>query len=123
LFILLEFADLFSVRTDEELDAVLSPSFAANLNPFEEGIFTLLRRFLTKGSAFDKELVCRKSREVLMGDMTFLEAYKRTGRTLNITVTVKHKHATPVVLNHVTTPNVVIWTAGKAISSRCLSFP
>ena len=45
------------------------------------------------------------------GDTTFEEAHKRTGKILNISVTPRTKNASPVLLNYVTAPNVVIYSA------------
>lgn len=43
-----------------------------------------------------------------VADLTFLEAYKKTGRTLNITVSATRKRQRPRVLNYLTTPNLLI---------------
>ncbi|CCE72586.1 Piso0_000172 [Millerozyma farinosa CBS 7064] len=45
-----------------------------------------------------------------VGDITFEEAYSKTGRILNIVVHPSHS-CIPSLLNHITAPNVVIWTA------------
>lgn len=45
------------------------------------------------------------------GDMTFEEAYKKTGRTFCITLSTKTKKSPPVLLNHISAPNVVISSA------------
>ena len=46
-----------------------------------------------------------------MGDMTFEEAYKKTGRLFCITVSATTKKAPPVLLNHFSAPNVTIASA------------
>ncbi|XP_050340889.1 uncharacterized protein LOC126767405 [Bactrocera neohumeralis] len=55
------------------------------------------------------------------GDMTFLEAYKLSGRVLNITVTRDNQKGTlfdrHVLLNYLTAPHVVIWSAVSASSA------
>lgn len=43
-----------------------------------------------------------------VGDYTFKEAYEKTGRTLNISVSATRKRQRPRVLNHFTTPNLLI---------------
>lgn len=48
------------------------------------------------------------------GDLTFQEQYDRTGRILNITVNSRRKHGCPRLLNYLTSPNVVIWSAACA---------
>ena len=45
------------------------------------------------------------------GDTTFEEAFLLTGRICNITTTSSHKHSAPLVLNYITSPHVVIWSA------------
>lgn len=45
------------------------------------------------------------------GNMTFAEAYKKTGRVLCITLSAVTKKAPPVLLNYVTAPNVTIGSA------------
>ena len=46
-----------------------------------------------------------------MGDLTFEEAYRKTGRLLCITVSATTKKAPPVLLNHLSAPNVTIASA------------
>lgn len=49
-----------------------------------------------------------------MGDLTFLEAYERTGRILNITVSSTRPCELPLLLNYLTAPDVLIWSAAAA---------
>ena len=42
------------------------------------------------------------------------EAYLKTGKILNIIVHAKRKHEVPVLLNYLTAPDVVIWSAASA---------
>ncbi len=46
-----------------------------------------------------------------IGDLTFKEAYDETGFILNITVTGAGQHIQDRVLNYLSAPNVVIWSA------------
>lgn len=46
-----------------------------------------------------------------MGDMTFEEAYRKTGRLFCITVSATTKKAPPVLLNHLSAPNVTLASA------------
>jgi predicted acylesterase/phospholipase RssA len=46
-----------------------------------------------------------------MGDMTFEEAYQKTGRLFCITVSATTKKAPPVLLNHLSAPNVTLASA------------
>jgi len=72
--------------------------------------FTRIRRFLRTGYILDisnlRDLVRGH-----IGDITFMEAYEKTGRVLNITVMPANMYGTPRVLNYLTAPNVVVWSA------------
>ncbi|KAF9951061.1 hypothetical protein BGZ65_006214, partial [Modicella reniformis] len=46
-----------------------------------------------------------------IGDVTFQEAYNRTRRILNITVSTSATFEMPRLLNYLTAPNVLIWSA------------
>ena len=44
------------------------------------------------------------------GELTFLEAFQRTGRVVNIVCTRSKEYSTqPIVLNYINTPQVFIW--------------
>lgn len=49
-----------------------------------------------------------------VGDVTFYEAYERTGKILNITVSPANDYERPRLLNYLTSPNVLIWSAACA---------
>jgi NTE family protein len=57
------------------------------------------------------------------GDATFGEAHKRTGRTLNISVSPTRRRQKPRVLSHLTTPNVLIASGALASSAVPGLFP
>lgn len=42
-----------------------------------------------------------------LGDITFKEAYEKTGRILNISVASTKRFEVPTLLNYITAPNVV----------------
>ncbi|KAI9912473.1 hypothetical protein PsorP6_006140 [Peronosclerospora sorghi] len=75
--------------------------------------FILLNRFLDKRFLLDTKTLqdCLRS---AMGDYTFREAYDRTGRIINITVTPLNADDYPQLLNYLTAPNVLIWSASLA---------
>ncbi|KAF2131358.1 hypothetical protein P153DRAFT_335608 [Dothidotthia symphoricarpi CBS 119687] len=56
-----------------------------------------------------------------VGDMTFEEAYTRTKRVLNITVTTSSGAGVPNLLNYLTAPNVLIWSAALASNATSSS--
>eukprot|EP00128_Syssomonas_multiformis_P015663 Colp12_sorted_trinity150504_noHs@27624 len=49
-----------------------------------------------------------------IGDITFQEAYNKTRRILNITVNSTQQYEMPRLLNYLTAPNVIIWSAACA---------
>ena len=51
-----------------------------------------------------------------IGNFTFQEAFDRTGRILNITVSPQNRSDPPRLLNYLTAPHVLIWSA--AVASR-----
>jgi TAG lipase/steryl ester hydrolase/phospholipase A2/LPA acyltransferase len=108
-------------RTDEEIPDVLEKFPFGDLAVFEEndkeeGVLERVRRLLTKGAWIDIKHLTRVMREIL-GDMTFQEAYNRTRRILNICVSSASVYELPRLLNYVTAPNVMIWSAVAASCS------
>ncbi|OSX70356.1 hypothetical protein BU14_0780s0007, partial [Porphyra umbilicalis] len=57
-----------------------------------------------------------------LGDTTFAEAYGRTKRILNVTVTPVRAGDPPLLLNYLTAPDVLLWSAVSASSALPLVF-
>lgn len=55
--------------------------------------------------------------KINIGNFTFQEAFDRTGRILNITVSPQNKSDPPRLLNYLTAPHVLVWSAAVASSS------
>ncbi|KAF4983540.1 hypothetical protein FZEAL_1075 [Fusarium zealandicum] len=113
-------------RTDEEIPQLIEEFPYGDLAVFEDpdgkdGVWNNLRRLLTEGSWSDIKHLTRVMRG-LMGDMTFQEAYNRTRRILNICVSTASVYELPRLLNYVTAPNVMIWSAVAASCSVPLVF-
>jgi TAG lipase/steryl ester hydrolase/phospholipase A2/LPA acyltransferase len=113
-------------RTDEEIPQVLKDFPYGDLAVFEEadkedGILERIQRLLTEGSWIDIKHLTRVMRD-LLGDITFQEAYNRTRRILNICVSSASVYELPRLLNYVTSPNVMIWSAVAASCSVPLVF-
>ncbi|KAF4120423.1 TAG lipase / steryl ester hydrolase / phospholipase A2 / LPA acyltransferase [Geosmithia morbida] len=113
-------------RVDEEIPGVLKAFPHGNLAVFEEednrdGILGHIRRLLTEGSWSDIQHLSGVMRE-LTGDLTFQEAYNRTRRILNICVSSASIYELPRLLNYVTAPNVMIWSAVAASCSVPIIF-
>jgi TAG lipase / steryl ester hydrolase / phospholipase A2 / LPA acyltransferase len=113
-------------RTDEEIPDVLTKFPYGDLAVFEEegkedGLLERIGRFLTQGAWIDIQHLIRVMK-ALLGDMTFQEAYNRTRRILNICVSSASIYELPRLLNYVTSPNVMIWSAVAASCSVPLLF-
>lgn len=78
-------------------------------------------RLFTKGA-----MVCMEDVKDFLrgacGDDTFKEAFEKTGWVVNIVVAGDH-HEEYRVLNYMTAPNVMIWSAAIASCSAPLIFP
>jgi len=65
----------------------------------------------------------RAAIERLVPDLTFQEAFERTGRNLNISIAAAEKHQTSRLLNSITTPNVYVREAVMASAAVPGFFP
>ena len=88
----------------------------------EAGALRMLRRLLKKGSAqgaahFSEWLQSR------MGDITFREAFELSGRALSICVSPATTHERAKLLNHVSSPNVLVRSAVAASCAFPMLFP
>ena len=102
-------------QTDEEIPTVLHEFIHGDLNVFgdpsdSEYMINKAVRMLKTGVLFDISHLSRVMRGIL-GDITFQEAYNRTRRILNIPVSTSSLYELPRLLNYITAPNVMIWSA------------
>ena len=117
-------------RSDEELVdlfqsggglAMTGVSLAAfeQVDDVNKSIDAKLRRLFQSGAFMDVTTLseCLKTN---VGDLTFREAFDRTGRILNISVSSASRSGThqdkALLLNYLTAPNVLIW---NAVSASC----
>ena len=117
---------VFCTRTDEEMPALLESFCYGDLAVFEEegnedGVLRKITRFLKHGALFDISHLIRVLKDML-GDITFQEAYNRTRRILNICVSSASLYELPRLLNYITAPNVLVWSAVAASCSVPLIF-
>lgn len=104
-------AAFLCTHTDSELDRLLVPELADMITACEDPISVWLPRMMKTGARFDTVLWAKKSSFFTMGSMTFLEAYERTGRILNVSVIPHDVHSPTTLLNYITAPNCVIFSA------------
>ncbi|KAJ8604499.1 hypothetical protein CTAYLR_000891 [Chrysophaeum taylorii] len=113
-------ASFICSRDDVELERDLMDDDALrrHLVAFDQSMIECVIQLYREGAMYDAKAFLEKVRwfandcETGIRDMTFLEAYQRSGRHLAITACVKEgKRAPPVLLNHLTSPHVVIASA------------
>ena len=85
-----------------------------NLEFFEAsgGVERKLKRLLNKGVLMDVSKL-QKALQQNIGDVTFAEAYERTGRIMNISVSPGNSFENPRLLNYLTAPNVLVWFSSQ----------
>ncbi|KAG1341726.1 hypothetical protein G6F62_004997 [Rhizopus arrhizus] len=98
-------------RSNEELDEILNPQLAERIRICSESWSTMLLRFFNKGALFDPQRWCREAMWFCNGSLTFKEAYEKTGRIFNVSVIPYDPHSPPKLLNYMTAPDCVIWSA------------
>lgn len=104
--------------TSRAVIVALPPPFQDWLSLFRR----LLPRYIDNKVLLDGDILAKALKDII-GDITFLEAYNKTGRILNISVTpqfvasINASVELPQLLNYLTTPDVVIWSAAVASSA------
>ncbi|CDO75595.1 hypothetical protein BN946_scf184858.g35 [Trametes cinnabarina] len=104
-------AALVCTRTDSELRQLLVPELANRITACEDPFRVWFKRFWTTGARFDSLTWAKKACFFTRGSMTFREAYMRTGRILNVSVVPAERHSPTKLLNYITAPDTVIWSA------------
>ncbi|ADV22477.1 patatin-like phospholipase domain-containing protein [Cryptococcus gattii E566] len=104
-------AALLCTRTNNELKELLVPELADKITACSDPFRVWFKRFRQTGARFDTIEWARKSMWFTRGSLTFKEAYTKTGRALNISVVPSDRHSPTILLNHLTAPNCLIWSA------------
>ena len=105
-------AALIATRTNEELKRVLVPALAYHITACSSDSFmTGVRRWYRTGARFDSLDWARECSWFCRGSITFMEAYNRTGRILNVSCVPSDPHSPTILANYLTAPNCVIWSA------------
>lgn len=110
-------AALACTRTDEELKKLLVPRLAKKITACEDPWYIWIPRFLRTGARFDAVSWASKSCYFTKGSMTFQEAFKATGRRLNISTVPAEPHSPVILCNSITSPNCIIWSSLLASSA------
>lgn len=117
---------VFCTRTQDEIPAVIKEFPYGDLAVFEEygqeeSIMDHVKRLFTEGTWSHIKHLTRVMRTML-GDITFQEAYNRTRKICNISVSTQSIYELPRLLNYITAPNVMMWSAVAASCSVPLVF-
>ena len=105
---------LISSYNDEELQRFMDPNFL--VQEFAQESTGLVRRLVKPEELY--EMI-----ERLIPDQTFEQAYKRSGRMLNVSIAPAETHQTSRLLSATTSPNVCVQSAVMASSAVPGVFP
>lgn len=104
-------AALCCTHSDDELHEILVPELAKRITACHEDLWTCMKRWAKTGAQFDAVDWAVRSKFFTRGSTTFKEAYERTGRILSISVIPNDVHSPPKLINYLTAPDTVIWSA------------
>lgn len=111
-------AGILGTHTDAEMPDMLDPSHH-NLNAWRwKGIMSGLR-----GDGFMDEQQLERCLRENMGEYTFEEAFRRTGRSINISVSPVQRHQKARLLCGYTSPYLLVWSAALASAAVPGIFP
>jgi len=110
-------ASLICTRPYEEMQDLFDP-FYVKFDCYkirEDNLIGIIARYLKDGVFFDMNHL-QNFLKAQYGDLTFKEVYKRFGWNLNISVSIYHEKDSYRLLNYLTAPTVLIWSA---VSASC----
>jgi len=102
---------LVGTHTGDELEAMFEPANLVHEIERDTGLRRFFDMFRPEFASLSE---VSEALERLLPDITFLEAFERTGRCLNVSVAAAEKHQTSRLLNAITTPNVYVREAVMA---------
>ena len=100
-------AALVATRKDDELQKLLVPALAHRIKACEDTFLTWAPRWWRTGARFDSMEWARQCSWFTRGSMTFSEAYRRTGRILNVSCVPSDPHSPTILANFKTSPDCV----------------
>jgi predicted acylesterase/phospholipase RssA len=104
-------AALLCTRTDDELKQLLVPALAHRIKACSEPVRVWAARMWRTGARFDSVDWAKQCAWFTHGSLTFMEAYRRTGRILNVSCVPSDPHSPTMLVNYLTAPDCVIWSA------------
>lgn len=126
-------ASIICSHTNEETIELLQTISQRDFNIFDitdkvetsskfKKVLLFLGHWIKFGTVYDIEGL-QETMIGFLGELTFREAYNRTGKILNITVSPASIHEQTRLLNYITAPNCLIWSAVCASCSLPGVFP
>ena len=112
-------AAIVGTRNDAEYLALFEDNFLARSLTANRGNIKI---GFGKTNSIDMRAIKREM-DRMIPDMTFLEAYEKSGRSINITISPSESRQTSRLLNHIASPNVTIRSAVLASSALPGIFP
>ena len=106
-------AAIVGTRTDKEFLALFEDNFLARALTENSG---RIKIGFGKKNRVDMDFI-KSEMQRLIPDMTFLEAYRKTGRSINIAISPSTARQTSRLLNHIASPNVTVLSAVLASSA------
>ena len=105
-------AALTFTRTEEEFERDMKPE-VLHRRLYEKAVpwRDRINRLIMTGSMWDHDEWLEGTKWFTCGELTFLEAYKKTGRTLCISLSTTHSASPPILLNHITAPSILVYSA------------
>ena len=102
---------LVGTHSDKDLVNLFEPENLVHEIERDKGLLRYFDAFRPEVASVDE---VNEALERLLPDLTFLEAFERTGRHLNVSIAAAEKHQTSRLLNAITTPNVYVREAVMA---------
>jgi len=111
---------LASTHSDADLERIFDPENLVHEIEQDQTLFRHLAALKPKIATADE---VRAVLERLIPELTFQEAFERTGRHLNVSIAAAEQHQTSRLLNAITTPNVYVRDAIMASAAVPGFFP
>jgi len=102
---------LVSTHSNKYIEKILEPENLVQEIERDQGLFSRFEAFKPEVATTED---VQDALNHLVPDITFQEAFERTGRHLNISIAAAEKHQTSRLMNSITTPNVFIREAVMA---------
>jgi TAG lipase / steryl ester hydrolase / phospholipase A2 / LPA acyltransferase len=106
-------AALICTRTPEELSELFAelPNRLQGIDFYASNTASQIFKHLVLKGTLQDHRVLQERLQRLLGDVTFQEAHARSGRVLNVSVTAADTTEPPRLLNYLTAPSVLVWSA------------